>query len=107
MLKQGTRLRIYTTESAKHEKHCLYETILNKAHQSGLVGGTVFRGIAGFGHHGHPHTVRLVEMSSSLPVLIEIIDEDEKIETFLKNVGPFLGELTVTVENIQIWKNEK
>lgn len=97
-----SRLRIYTTESASHEGHCLFEQILKKTREQGLAGITVMRGIAGSGHQGHPHTVRLVELSGNLPIVIDIIDEKEKIQEFAEIIVPWINEGIVTLEDITL-----
>lgn len=94
------RLRIYTTEAARHEGHCLFELILKKTRDDGMAGITVLRGIAGYGRAGHAHMVRLIELSGNLPIVIDIVDTKERIDAFAEVVVPWVTEGIVTVEAV-------
>lgn len=96
------RLRIYTTEAARHDGHCLFELILKATKENKLAGITVMRGIAGYGREGHAHMVRLIELSGNLPIVIDIIDEKEKISQFAEMIIPWVNEGIVTVEDITL-----
>lgn len=80
---QGKLLRIFVGESDRYEGRPLYEALLRKAHELGLAGATVWRGIAGFGAHSRIHTAKILQLSEDMPVLIEIIDSDENIQAAL------------------------
>lgn len=95
-----SRLRIYTAEAARHEGHSLYEAVLKAAAQESLAGVTVSRGIGGYGHEGHLHTARLVELSGNLPIIIDIIDTEEKITAFAEHIVPWVQEGIVTLEEV-------
>ncbi len=97
-----SRLRIYTTEAAQHEDHCLYEAIITKAREYALAGTTVLRGISGYGHKGHSHTARLIELSGNLPVVIDIIDTEEKIIGFAALIVPWVREGIVITEEVTL-----
>jgi len=99
---QGHLLRIFVGEADKHDGTPLYEYILLKAREQGLAGGTVIRGIAGFGAHSRIHTSKILELSSDLPVVIEIVDELAKIESFLPVVDAAMSEGMATVEKVHI-----
>ena len=79
-------LRIFIGESDKHGQQPLYETIVFEAKKQGLSGATVTRGIMGFGPNSKVHTTKLFEISSDLPLVIEIVDTEEKIREFTKIV---------------------
>lgn len=79
-------LRIFIGESDKMGQQPLYEAIVFEAKKQGLMGATVTRGIMGFGANSKVHTAKLFEISSDLPLLIEIVDTEEKIRTFTKVV---------------------
>ncbi len=96
------RLRIYTTEAAQHEGHCLYEMIMKKTKEHQMAGITITRGIGGFGRKGHTHSTRLVELSGNLPVIIDIIDTEEKIKAFSELITPWVREGIVTVETVML-----
>jgi len=106
---KGHLLRIFIGESDKHEGLPLYEWLLKKAQESGLSGGTVVRGIGGFGSHTKIHTAKILDLSTSLPVIVEIVDELEKIESFLPIVDQAVTEGLATVEtvNIRFYRHRK
>lgn len=79
-------LRIFIGESEKIGHETLYETIVFEAKKNGLSGATVTRGIMGFGANSKIHTSKLLELSSDLPIVIEIVDSEEKIKDFTKIV---------------------
>jgi uncharacterized protein len=75
-------LRIFIGESDRHGQQPLYEAIVYEAKKQGLSGATVTRGIMGFGADSKVHTTKLFEISSDLPLVIEIVDTEEKIRPF-------------------------
>ena len=79
-------LRIFIGESDKIGQQPLYEAIVFEAKKQGLMGATVTRGIMGFGANSKVHTAKLFEISSDLPLVIEIVDTEEKIREFTKVV---------------------
>lgn len=99
---EGHLLRIFIGESDKNEGRPLYEWILVKAKEHGLTGGTVFRGIAGFGTHSRIHSAKLLELSADLPIVIEIVDTLEKIDSFLPVIDGAIKEGLATVEKAQV-----
>lgn len=85
-------LRIFIGESDKHGKQPLYEAIVFEAKKQGLSGATVTRGIMGFGANSKVHSTKLLELSGDLPLVIEIVDTEEKIRTFTKTVEQWFEE---------------
>ena len=79
-------LRIFLGESDKYHQQPLYETIVFEAKKQGLSGATVLRGIMGFGPNSKIHTAKLFDISSDLPIVVEIVDTLEKINEFVKIV---------------------
>ena len=79
-------LRIFIGESDKIGHAPLYETIVFEAKKQGLSGATVIRGIMGFGANSKVHTAKLLEISSDLPLVIEIVDREDKIREFTRTV---------------------
>ena len=79
-------LRIFIGENDRVGHQPLYETIVFEAKKQGLSGATVSRGIMGFGANSKVHTTKLFEISSDLPLVIEIVDSEEKIKEFTKTV---------------------
>jgi hypothetical protein len=99
---EGKLLRIFIGENDKHEGLPLFEWIVRKAREQGLAGATVLRGLEGFGAQSRLHTAKILRLSSDLPVIIEIVDTEEKIETFLPLIDDAIDEGLVTVEKVQI-----
>ena len=95
-------LRIFIGESDRHEHRPLYEAIVMKARQAGLAGATVLRGPMGFGKSSVLHTAKILRLSMDLPLVIEIVDSEKKIQEFL----PFLNEMMkgglVTLEQVKV-----
>ena len=83
-------LRIFIGEIDKLEHQPLYEAILFEARKRGMAGCTVLRGIMSFGASAHIHTAKLIEISQDLPVVIEIIDHEKKINAFAEAAGQLL-----------------
>ena len=98
----GKLLRIFVGESDRHGGQPLYTAIVERARVSGLGGATVFKGIEGFGGHSVVHAARVFDLSSDLPVLIEIVDAPDKIEAFVELLEGIVTEGLVTVESVEI-----
>jgi uncharacterized protein len=98
----GVLLRVFIGESDRHESKPLYEAILSKARESGLSGATVLRGVEGFGANSVVHKAALLEMSTDLPIVIEIADTREKIETLLPYLEQVVQEGMITMEYVAI-----
>lgn len=100
----GVLLRIFIGESDKEpgRDRPLYEAIVRKAREAHLAGATVLRGPMGFGRHSRVHTAKLLELSTDLPVVIEIVDAEDKVETFLPTVDELVTEGLVTLEAVRI-----
>ncbi len=99
---QGTLLRIFIGESDRHNGRPLYEWIVRQAREAGLAGATVLRGLEGFGAHSRLHTARVLRLSTDLPIVIEIVDQKQKIEAFLPTVEDSIVEGLATLETVDI-----
>jgi len=99
---EGFLLRIYLGEQDKWHHTPLYEAIVLKAREMGLAGATVLRGPMGFGAHSHLHTAKILRLSEDLPVLIEIVDTEKKINAFLPELDEMLGDGLVTLEKVRV-----
>jgi PII-like signaling protein len=95
-------LRIFIGEDDKHNRLPLYEAIVLKAREMQLGGATVLRGHIGFGHSSHIHTTKILRLSQDLPVVIEIVDSQEKIDAFLPALDEMMGSGLVTLEKVQV-----
>ena len=101
---EGSLLRIYIGELDKSHHLPLYEAIVLKAREMGLAGATVLRGPMGFGAHSHLHTAKILRLSEDLPVLIEIVDKEEKINAFLPELDKIMNDGLVTLEKVRVIK---
>ena len=102
----GTLLRIFIGDSDRHEGEPLYKTLVHRAHAMGLAGATVLHGPLGFGRHSRMNTAKLAELSSDLPVVIEVVDTDEAIQHYMKEVDALVQEGLVTMEGVKIVRYE-
>lgn len=98
----GYLLRIFVGESDRHEGKPLYEWLVLKARELGLAGATVLRGIEGFGAHSRLHTAKILRLSEDLPILVEVVDSQERIEAFLPVVDRAVGEGLATLERVKV-----
>jgi len=101
---QGARLTIYVSEQDQHGRHPLYHEIVQRAHDAGLAGATVIRGVEGFGASSRLHTARILSLSDDLPVVIVIVDTDEKIDAFVPVLDDLIEEGLVVREKIEVVK---
>jgi len=100
--KEGHLLRIFIGESDRHEGVPLAEWIVKQAQEHGLAGATVLRGLEGFGAHSRLHTAKILRLSSDLPLVVEIVDTREKIESFLPTIDGAVEEGLATLEKVEI-----
>ena len=102
MPKQAMLLRIFTGENAKFDGRPLYEAIVKKAREMQLAGATVLRGPMGFGQSSLIHTDKILRLSMDLPLVIEIVDSEEKINGFLPVLDGMMDSGLVTLEKLQV-----
>jgi PII-like signaling protein len=95
-------LRIFLGESDRHEHRPLYEAIVLRARERQLAGATVLRGPMGFGHSSRLHTAKILRLSEDLPIVIEIVDGEDKINAFLPELEMMMGSGLVTIERVQV-----
>ena len=95
-------LRIFVGESDKLHGKPLYEVIVENARKRGMAGATVVRGFLGFGANSRIHTSKVLRLSEDLPVVIEIVDNEERIEAFLPELDHLVGEGLVTLERVRV-----
>ena len=99
---EASLLRIFIGESDKYKMKSLYEVILEEARKAGMAGGTVIRGCLGYGANSVIHTSKVLRLSEDLPIIIEIIDSEEKIKSFLPKVDELVKEGLVTIEKAHV-----
>ena len=106
--KEAKLLRIFIGESDKIHLIPVYEKIVLLARESGLAGATVFKGIMGFGGRSRIHTAKILRLSEDLPLIIEIVDDSEKIEKFLPVVDDLFSKAgcggLITIERAEVIK---
>jgi len=95
-------LRIFIGEDDRFSHHLLHEAIVLKAREQHLAGATVLRGPMGFGHSSRLHTAKILRLSEDLPVIIEIVDSEERINEFLPVLDAMMGSGLVTMEKVQV-----
>lgn len=95
-------LRIFFGEDDKHGHLPLYEAIVLKAREMHLAGATVLRGPAGFGHSSRIHTTKILRLSQDLPIIVEIVDSQDKIDAFLPVLDSMMTSGLVTIEKVQV-----
>jgi PII-like signaling protein len=100
--REAKLLRIFVGESDKYRGRPLYEEIVHEARRRGLAGATVLHGTVGFGASSRIHTAKILRLSEDLPMVIEIVDEEEKINAFLPDLDDMIGEGLVTMEKVEV-----
>jgi len=100
----GYLLRIHVGESDRWRGKPLYEAIVLKARELGLAGATVLRGSMGYGAHSQIHTAKVVRMSGDLPIVVEIVDGKQKIDSLLPELDEMVPEGMVTLERVRVIK---
>jgi PII-like signaling protein len=100
--KESLLLRIFIGESDRHKGKPLYEAIVLKAREQHLAGATVTRGAMGFGRSSRIHTSKILRLSYDLPLIIEIVDSEEKINAFLPLLDTMVGGGLVTLEKARV-----
>lgn len=98
----GRRVRIYIGESDQWHGRPLYAAIVQEARKRGLAGATVARGIMGYGAASVIHEPHLFRLSNDLPVVIEIVDTDEKVQAFLPCLDELVHEGMITTSEVEI-----
>jgi PII-like signaling protein len=102
LTRDAVLLRIFIGENDKAGHQPLYEAIVLRAREMGLAGATVLRGPMGFGHSSTLHTTKILRLSQDLPLIIEIVDSEEKVEAFVAEIGPIMGSGLVTTEKVKV-----
>ena len=95
-------LRIFIGENARFQHRPLYEAIVLKARAVHLAGATVIRGPMGFGHSTRLHSTKILDVAEHLPMVIEIVDTEDKIKAFLPVLDGMMRRGLVTLEKVQV-----
>ena len=100
--KQATLLRIFVGEDDRHGHQPLYQAIVLKARELHLAGATVLRGPMGYGHSSRLHTTKILRLSEDLPVVVEIVDSEERINDFLPVIDGMMTSGLITLERVAV-----
>src|SRR6476661_7736875 len=100
--KDAMLLRIFFGEDDRFEHQPLYEAIFLKAREMHLAGATVLRGAMGFGHSSRLHTAKVLRLSFDLPVVVEIVDTEARINEFLPVLDGMMASGLITLEKVQV-----
>lgn len=96
------RLMVIIDEDAVFNHRPLYQEIVRRAHDSGLAGASVFRGVEGFGSSRDVHTTRILSLTARLPAMIVIVDSDEKVKQFLPQLDEMDVRGVVALDDVEI-----
>jgi len=99
---ERTLMRIFIGESDKHDGKPLYEALLKCFREHGLAGATVLRGVAGFGASSKMHTEKVLRLSLDLPLIIEVVETEEAIESVLPELDRMIGGGLITLERARV-----
>jgi PII-like signaling protein len=95
-------MRIFVGESDRHGHRPLYEALVELFRREGLAGATVLRGVSGFGAHSVFHTAKILRLSADLPMIVEVVDAQEKIDAVLPRVEEMMDGGLITMENVRV-----
>ena len=98
------RITVLVGEDDTWHHRPVYTEVLHRARRAGLAGGSVFRGIEGYGASSLIHTSRLLSLSEDLPVAIVLVDDAERIEAFLPELDEVVGSGLVVVEDVEVYR---
>lgn len=96
------RLRIYVGEANLWHGRPLYQAIVERVRARGLAGATVLRGIEGFGARAVLHTTRILRLSEDLPVVIEVVDQEDRIRAILPELDELVADGLITLEPVEV-----
>jgi uncharacterized protein len=100
--KEAMLLRIFMGEDDRSDGRPLYEALVVKAREMHLAGATVLRGPMGFGRSSRLHTAKILRLSEDLPLVVEIVDAEARIRSFLEAIEPMMGSGLITLEQVQV-----
>ncbi len=95
-------MKIYVSEDSKYKGHNLYHALVLKLREIGMAGVTVTRGIEGFGQEKRLHTARILDLVLSLPIIVEVVDTPERIETAIPYVKEIVNEGLIMVTDVNV-----
>ena len=99
---EGKLLRVFVGEADKWKGRPLYEEIVSLAREKGMAGATAIKGCLGFGCKSHMHSAKVLRLSEDLPVIIEIVDSEDKIAQFIPDLDDMVKEGLITLEKADV-----
>ena len=99
---EGKLLRVFVGEADKWKGRPLYEAIVSLAREKGMAGATAIKGILGFGCKSHMHSAKILRLSEDLPIIIEIVDSEDKITQFIPYLDDMVKEGLITLEKANV-----
>lgn len=99
---RALRLTVFVGEDDRWHHRPLYTEIVHRAHEAGLAGATVLRGVEGYGASSRIHTSRILSLSEDLPAVVLIVDEEAKIRAFLPQMDELVGEGLVILDEVEV-----
>lgn len=100
-------MRIFLGESDRHAHQPLHAALLELLRRHGLAGATVLRGVAGFGASSVVHTASIVRLSADLPIVIEVVDAQERLDQVLPAIDAMMGGGLITLEKVRVIRYTK
>jgi len=101
-MKTPAVLRIHLGETDRCDHQPLYEAIVLKARERKLAGATVLRSPLGFGASSHVHSAKILQLSTDLPMIVEIIDDEEKLRAFWTEIAPLMNGGLATIQSVEV-----
>lgn len=95
-------LRIYIAEGDRYEHRPLYEALVEMLRKEGFAGATVLRGVSGFGAHSVYHSQKLLDLSADLPMIIEAVESEEKINAVMPRIDTMMSGGMITMEKVKV-----
>ncbi|WP_214414077.1 DUF190 domain-containing protein [Sphaerisporangium fuscum] len=96
------RLSVFVGESDQWHHRPLYHEIVRRAHAAGLAGASVLRGVEGYGASSRIHTTRILSLSQDLPVVVIVVDTEDRIRAFLPQLDELIGEGLVILDEVEV-----
>ena len=110
LIGENVLMRIFIGEADRYQHRPLYEALVELLRKEGFAGATVLRGVSGFGAHSIYHTQKLLDLSADLPLVVEVVDTQEKIDSIMSRIDEMMGGGMITLEKATVIRyshNEK
>ncbi|REF36216.1 DUF190 domain-containing protein [Thermasporomyces composti] len=99
---RALKLTVFVRETDQWHHRPLYQEIIRRAHHAGLAGASAFRGVEGYGASNHIHTTRILSLSEDLPMMVVIVDEEDRVRSFLPQLDELVSDGLVIVEPVDV-----